>query len=80
MLSHSVMVTHFVAPWTEVCQTLLPMQFSRQKYWSGLPFPPLGELSDPRTEPTPPALAGGYFITEPSGKLPNLFCVNLIIN
>ena len=80
MLSLSVMATHFVAPWTAVYQTLLSVQFSRQEYWSGLPFPPLGELPDPRTEPISPALAGGYFISEPPGKLPNLFCVNLIIN
>ena len=80
MLSHSVIATHFVVPCTAACQALLPMQFSRQGYWSGLPFPPPAELPDPRTEPVSSALAGGYFTTEPPGKLPNLFCVNLIIN
>ena len=47
------------------------MEFSRQEYWSGLPFPPPGVLSDPRVEPTSlgsPALAGGFFTTAPSGK------------
>ena len=42
--------------------------FSRQEYWSGLPFPPPGDLPDPGTEPSPPALAGGIFTTEPPGK------------
>jgi len=44
------------------------MGFSRQKCWSGLPFPTLGDLLDPRIEPTSPALAGGFYTTEPSGK------------
>ena len=39
------------------------MGFSRQEYWSGLPFPPLGDLSDPGTKPKSPAVAGGFFIT-----------------
>ena len=47
------------------------MEFSRQEYWSGLPFPPPGELPDPgieHTSPMSPALAGGFFATEPPGK------------
>ena len=40
------------------------MGFSRQEYWSGLPFPPLGDLPDLGTEPVSPALAGGFFTTE----------------
>ena len=39
------------------------MGFSRQEYWSGLPFPPPGNLPDPGTEPASPALAGGFFTT-----------------
>ena len=42
------------------------MEFSRQEYWSGLPFPPPGDLPDPEVEPeslTSPALAGGFFAT-----------------
>ena len=35
--------------------------FSRQEYWSGLPFPSPGDLPDPRIEPTSPTLAGGLF-------------------
>ena len=38
--------------------------FSQQEYWSGL-FPPPGDLPDPGMEPTPPALAGRFFTTEP---------------
>ena len=38
-------------------------EFSRQGYWSGLPFPSPGDLSNPGIEPTSPALAGGFFIT-----------------
>ena len=34
----------------------------------GLPFPPAGDLSDPGIEPVSPALAGGFFTTEPPGK------------
>ena len=37
-------------------------------YWSGLPFPPPGDLPDPGIEPASPALAGGFFTTEPLGK------------
>ena len=44
------------------------MGFSRQEYWSGLLCPPPGNLSDPGIEPTSPALAGGFFTTEPPGK------------
>ena len=52
-------------------QTPLSMEFSRQEYWSGLPFPPPGDLPDPGTgpmSPVSPALAGGLFTPEPPGK------------
>ena len=47
------------------------MEVSRQQYWSGLPFPPPGDLPDPETKPTfllSPASAGRLFTTEPPGK------------
>ena len=44
------------------------MGFPRQEYWSGLPFPPPGDLPHPGTESTSPALAGRFFTTEPPGK------------
>ena len=45
----------FVIPWTVACQAPLSMGFSKQKYWSGLPFPPPGDLPNPGTEPKSPA-------------------------
>ena len=51
--------------------------FSRQEHWSGLPFPPPGDLLDPRIEPlslVSPASAGEFFTTEPPGK-PVYICV-----
>ena len=50
----------------------LSMEFSRQEYWSGLPFPASGDLLSSGIEhasPVSPALAGGFFPTEPLGKL-----------
>ena len=44
------------------------MGLSRQEYYNGLPFPPPGNLPDPRIEPTSPALAGKIFTTEPPGN------------
>ena len=42
-------------------KALLSVEFSRQEYWNGLPFPPPGDLPNPGTEPSFPALAGGFF-------------------
>ena len=41
---------------------------SQQEYWSGWPVPSLGDLLDSGIEPAPPALAGGFFTTEPPEK------------
>ena len=57
-------VWFFVIPWATSCQALLSMEFSRQEYWSGLWFPPPGDLPDPGIEPVSlasPALAGSFF-------------------
>ena len=51
----------FVTLWTVAHQAPLSMGFSRQEYWSGLPFPSPGNLSDPGVKHKPPALAGGFF-------------------
>ena len=48
--------------WTIAHQTSLSMRFSRQEYWSGLPFPPPGDLSNSGVKPASPALAGGFFL------------------
>ena len=47
--------------WTVAHHAPLSMGFSRQEYWSGLPFPPPGDLPDPGIHPGSPALAGGFF-------------------
>ena len=65
MLSH---VQLFVTPWTVARQARLSMGFSRQEYWSGLPFPPPGHLPDPGIEPVSPTSAGGFFTTVLFGK------------
>ena len=44
------------------------MGIPRQEYWSGLPFPSLGDLPDPGIEPRSPALVGRFFTTEPAEK------------
>ena len=54
-----------VTPWTVALQTL-SMDFSRQEYWSGLPFPFLGYLPDPGIEPRSPALQGDSLPTKRS--------------
>ena len=51
-------------PWTEACQAPLSMGFPRQEYWSGLPFPFPGGLSDPGMEPVSPTQSGKWFTTE----------------
>ena len=51
----------FAILWTVAHQTPLTMGLSQQEYWSGLPFPPPGDLPDPGIEPASPALAGGFF-------------------
>ena len=50
------------------CQNSLFMGFSRQDYWSGLPFPSAGDLPNPGIKPGSPALQAGSFPTELSAK------------
>ena len=64
----SVVPDSFATPCTGARQAPMSMEFSSQEYWSGLPFPPPGDLPNPGTEPTSSALAGGFFTTEPPGK------------
>ena len=56
LLSCSVMSDSLQTPWTVVCQATLSMEFSRHEYWSGLAFPPPGNLPGPEIEPVSPAL------------------------
>ena len=62
------MCDSFVTPWTVARQTPLSMEFPRQVYWNGLPFPPPGDLLGPWIKPTSPALASRFFTTELAGK------------
>ena len=72
------MVSNSATLWTVAHQALLPMGFSRQKYWSGLLCPPPGDLPDPEIKPMSlifPALAGGFFTLMLPGKL--CICIKL---
>ena len=65
----------FVMPWAIACQAL-SMEFSRQEYWSGLPFPFPEDLPDPRMGPTSPALQAKVFTAEPPGGKDVILDVN----
>ena len=54
-------VRFFVTPWTVACQVPLSMDFSRQEYWSGLPFPSPEDLPNPGIEPRVPCIASRFF-------------------
>ena len=56
-------------PWTVAHQALLSMGFSRQEYWSGLPFPSPGDLPNPGIKPRSPTLQADALPSEPPGLL-----------
>ena len=56
----------FVTPWTVAYQAPPSMEFSRQEYWSGLPFPSLGNLADPGIEPRSPTLQTDALLSKPT--------------
>ena len=63
----------FATPWTVAHPAILSMGFPRQEYWSWLPFPSPGDLPNPGIKPVPlvsPALADGFFATQPPEKAP----------
>ena len=65
------MSNSFVTPCTVVHQASLSVEFSRQEYWSRLPFPTLGDLPNPGIELASlaaPTLEGGVIITAPPRK------------
>ena len=66
-LSH---VQLFATPWTVAYQAPQSMEFSRQEYWSGLPFPSPGNLPNPGIEPRSPALQADALPSEPPGSEP----------
>ena len=74
IVNHSV-VSDSATPWATALQAPLSMEFSRQEYWSGLPFPTPGILPDPgieRTSLVSPALAGRLFTVASPGKPPTV--------
>ena len=60
----------FATPWTVARQAPLSMGFSRQEYWSGLPFPSPEDLPNPEIESRSPALQADALSSEPPGKPP----------
>ena len=73
VLSHFSCVQLYGSLWTVVCQASLSMGFSRQEYWSRLPWPPPGDRPNPRIKPVSlmsPALAGRFFTTSANWKAP----------
>ena len=64
-LSH---VQLFVTPWTIARQVPLSIEFSRQEYWSGLPFPSPWDLPNPGIEPGSPTLQADSLPSEPPRK------------
>ena len=66
-------IQFFVTLWTVARQAPLSMGFSREEYWSGLPFPSLRDLLNPGIEPmspVSPVLAGGFFTTITTWEAP----------
>jgi len=75
MLSKLQLCRLFATLWTVASQAALSMGFSRQEYWSGLPWPSPRDIPNPGTEPmslTFPILAGGFFITNTIWKAPEI--------
>ena len=64
------LVRLFVTPWTVAHQAHPSMGFSRQEYWSGLPFPSPGNLPNPGIEPGSPTLRADALLSEPPGNPP----------
>ena len=58
-----------VTPWSVACQAPLSMRFSKQGYWSGVPFLSPGDVSNPGIKPRSTALQADSLLTEPQGKL-----------
>ena len=61
----------FVTPWTAASQAPPSMGFSRQEYWSELPFPSPGDLPDPGIKPGSPALQADFLLYELQGSSKN---------
>ena len=66
--SHFSSVQLFVTPWTVAYEAPQSIEFSRQEYWSGLPFPSPGDLPNPGIKPRSPALQADSLPSKPPGK------------
>ena len=73
------LVLLFATPWTVARQAPLSMGFSRQEYWSGLPFPSPGDLPNPGIKPGSPALQADASSSEPPGK-PQAYAQAMLIS
>ena len=75
VLSRFSHVRLFATLWTIAHEAVLSMGFFKQEYWSGVPFPPPGDLPNPGIEPVfmSPTLAGGFFTTSASWEA-HKFC------
>ena len=70
--NHQVMSDSFMILWSIAYQAPLSMGFSREEYWSGLPFPTPGDLPNPGIEPRSPRLQADSLPAEPQGKPKNI--------
>ena len=73
LLSH---VWLFATPWTVAHQTPLSMEFSRQEYRSGFPFPSPGNFPDPGIKPGSPVLQADYLSSESPGDINNTITID----
>ena len=81
MVKSFSLVRLFMTPWTVAYQASPSMGFSRQEYWSGVPFPSPGDLPNPGIKPGSPSLQANSLPTEPPGKpLLKLYLYLFIIN
>ena len=69
----------FATPWTVALQAPLSMGFSRQEYWSGLPFPSSGDLPDPGIEPGSPELQVDSSLSA-TREAPYLLLINVLVS
>ena len=73
VLNHFSLVQLFATLWTVACHAPLSMGFSREKYWSGLPCPPPGDLPDPRAQigvSYIPCIGGRFFTSSTTWEAP----------
>ena len=68
LLASVIVAQLFATPWTAAYQPPLPMQFSRQEYWRGLPCPFPADFPNPGIEPRAPELQADVLLSESPGK------------